>query len=290
MSTYKFFTILFFLVTSVVYSQATITHKVTKGESFYSIAKKYNVKESAIYNLNPKLKGKVLQLNTILLIPNKDDETSNLNVSQALNYKVVSGDNLYKISKKYGISIQDLERLNPTVLNKLPIGYLLILREEIPIVKNDSVVLQNDAVVMETKAIVKDTLVSMVETSNIDFLIETALRNLGVKYRRGGTTNKGFDCSGLMFATFKELDITLPRSSYQQAKVGTKVKSSEAQKGDLIFFTTNSRGTISHVGMITEILEDEIKFIHSSTQLGVIISSTKELYYLKRLVQVNRFF
>ena len=116
-------------------------------------------------------------MNTILLIPNKDDETSNLNVSQALNYKVVSGDNLYKISKKYGISIQDLERLNPTVLNKLPIGYLLILREEIPIVKNDSVVLQNDAVVMETKAIVKDTLVSNVETSNIDFLIETALQN-----------------------------------------------------------------------------------------------------------------
>lgn len=290
MSTYKFFTILFFLVTSVVYSQATITHKVTKGESFYSIAKKYDVKESAIYDLNPKLKGKVLQLNTILLIPDKENQSLNLNLSQTLNYKVIPGDNLYKISKKYGISIQDLERLNPAVVKKLPIGYVLILREEIHIVKNDSVVVQNDAIVLETSEIANDTLLSMAETSNVDFLIETALRNLGVKYRRGGTTSKGFDCSGLIFATFKELDITLPRSSHQQARVGTKVKSSEAQKGDLIFFSTNSRGTISHVGMITEILEDEIKFIHSSTQLGVIISSTKELYYLKRFVQVNRFF
>ncbi len=41
-------------------------------------------------------------------------------------------------------------------------------------------------------------------------------------------------------------------------------------------------------GMVTEVLEDEIKFIHSSVQAGVIISSTKENYYARRFVQVNR--
>ena len=92
-----------------------------------------------------------------------------------------------------------------------------------------------------------------------------------------------------MFATFKNIDMTLPRSSGSMAVgAGTKVDRSNAQKGDLIFFTTNGRGYINHVGMVTEVLEDEIKFIHSSVQAGVIISSTKEHYYARRFVQVNR--
>jgi len=280
MSTYQFFTILFLLVTSMVFSQTTINHKVTKGESFYSIAKKYDIKESAIYDLNAKVKGKLLQLNAVLLIPNKKGDSSSINLSQVQNHKVVSGETLYKISKKYDTSIQELERLNPSIVNKLPIGYSLILREEIPVVENDSIAI-------ETEVIVESTAENVIETSNADFLIEAALRNLGIKYRRGGTTKKGFDCSGLMFTTYKELDITLPRSSHEQAKTGTKVKRSEAQKGDLIFFSTNNRGAISHVGMITEIFEDEIKFIHSSTHQGVIVSSTSESYYAKRFKQIN---
>ena len=52
--------------------------------------------------------------------------------------------------------------------------------------------------------------------------------------------------------------------------------------------TAFGRGRVSHVGMITEILDDEIKFIHSSTQAGVIISSTKEEYYTRTFVQINR--
>jgi len=280
MSTYQFFTILFLLVTSMVFSQTTINHKVTKGESFYSIAKKYDIKESAIYDLNAKVKGKLLQLNAVLLIPNKKGDSSSINLSQVQNHKVVSGETLYKISKKYYTPIQELERLNPSIVNKLPIGYSLILREEIPVVENDSIAI-------ETEVIVESTAENVIETSNADFLIEAALRNLGIKYRRGGTTKKGFDCSGLMFTTYKELDITLPRSSHEQAKTGTKVKRSEAQKGDLIFFSTNNRGAISHVGMITEIFEDEIKFIHSSTHQGVIVSSTSESYYAKRFKQIN---
>jgi cell wall-associated NlpC family hydrolase len=82
--------------------------------------------------------------------------------------------------------------------------------------------------------------------------------------------------------------MSLPRTSGEQSNVGITIDKSQAQKGDLIFFTTNGRGNINHVGMITEILDDEIKFIHSSIQAGVIISSTKEAYYAKRFVKVNR--
>lgn len=119
-------------------------------------------------------------------------------------------------------------------------------------------------------------------------LINAASDNLGVGYRGGGTTKEGFDCSGLMYSTFKKFDIILPRSSHEMADVGRKLERNEIKKGDLIFFKTNGRSRINHVGMVVEINDDEIKFIHSSTQSGVIISSTKEPYYKKTFAQVNR--
>ncbi|SCY51666.1 Cell wall-associated hydrolase, NlpC family [Flavobacterium caeni] len=120
-------------------------------------------------------------------------------------------------------------------------------------------------------------------------LINAAEANLGVGYRTGGTNpNTGFDCSGLMFSTFQKFDITLPRSSNDMSKVGRKLDDDEIQKGDLIFFKTNGRSVINHVGMVTEVTDDEIKFIHSSTQKGVIISSTKEPYYGRTYAQANR--
>jgi cell wall-associated NlpC family hydrolase len=111
---------------------------------------------------------------------------------------------------------------------------------------------------------------------------------LGANYRAGGTTPDGFDCSGLMYATFKKFDIILPRSSVDMAKIGRVLSTNEIQKGDLIFFKTNGRKVINHVGMVIEVTEDEIKFIHSSTQKGVIVSSTKEPYYEKSFTQANR--
>jgi len=119
-------------------------------------------------------------------------------------------------------------------------------------------------------------------------LIHNASENLGTRYRSGGTTEEGFDCSGLMFSTFKKFNITLPRSSHEMAQIGREIDSNNAKKGDLIFFKTFGGSRISHVGMITEINGDEIKFIHSSTSLGVIISSTNESYYKRTFAQINR--
>lgn len=119
-------------------------------------------------------------------------------------------------------------------------------------------------------------------------LINVASDKLGTGYRSGGTTPAGFDCSGLMYSTFKKFDITLPRSSHQMAEIGTEINPENAKKGDLIFFINRGQHRINHVGMIVEINGDEIKFIHSSTQGGVIISSLKESYYERTFKQINR--
>lgn len=119
-------------------------------------------------------------------------------------------------------------------------------------------------------------------------LISSALQYEGVRYRGGGTTTAGMDCSGLVFTVFKGYDITLPRSSNDMSRVGQKLKPKEIKKGDLVFFKTSNRGVINHVGLVTEVREDEILFIHSSVQRGVIISSTKEPYYQRTFAQANR--
>ena len=119
-------------------------------------------------------------------------------------------------------------------------------------------------------------------------LIHVASDNLGVIYRAGGTSKNGIDCSGLVYATFIKFDLILPRSSYEMAEVGTKIDPQSAKKGDLIFFINRGQKRINHVGIVVEVIEDEIKFIHSSTQSGVVISSIKEPYYQRTFAQINR--
>ncbi len=134
----------------------------------------------------------------------------------------------------------------------------------------------------------------IINTNNSSYLVEqlinAASENLGARYRSGGSNPEGFDCSGLMFFTFSKFDIVLPRSSHEMSTLGTVLNSDEIRKGDLIFFKTNGRKIINHVGMVVEVLEDEIKFIHSATSKGVIISSTKEPYYKRTFAQVNRIY
>lgn len=119
-------------------------------------------------------------------------------------------------------------------------------------------------------------------------IIDKAMEYRGVKYRTGGTTKSGMDCSGLVYASFKSFDINVPRTSSSLADQGRKVNKNNASPGDLIFFKTNGSRSINHVGIITEIVDDEIKFIHASTSSGVIISSTAERYFEKTYAQINR--
>jgi len=121
-------------------------------------------------------------------------------------------------------------------------------------------------------------------------IVNNAMEFEGVRYRGGGTTKAGMDCSGMVYATFQIFDITLPRSSYDMAKAGKEVKLSEVRKGDLLFFNNNRRrNVINHVGLVTEVTpEGEIKFIHASTSSGVIISSMNEPYNERTFVQANR--
>ena len=438
MNRFLFMVLFFLLSNSFAFAQKTIKHKVVSGDSFYSIAKKYDVDENDIYELNPKVKGQILQLNTVLIIPSKKSG-NNTNKKNTQNFHTVAtGESFYTIAKKYDISIEELKRLNPSISpEKLQIGAKLVLVkgkkasenmaeinstndlvhkvkkgetishitemydvsfkelkklnpgldvklqidekiiirkakekkkkeiiepkvEPIKIISPASVQLENMAaaddnveepddsgevthvvvsgetlnsiarlyktsldkikelnpkvgerifpgrkliikkgivqsnvkpavVYAEIEEFIEDAPVMSYEAlESADQLIAIASEHLGTRYRSGGTKSGGFDCSGLMCYTFSQLDFKLPRTSNEQSRTGKKIKKNQAQKGDLIFFSTNGRGTVNHVGMITEIVEDEIFFIHSSVSRGVIVSSVKEAYYAKRFVRINR--
>ena len=120
-------------------------------------------------------------------------------------------------------------------------------------------------------------------------IINNANSYHGVKYKYGGVTKKGMDCSGLIYVAFKEEDFLLPRVSRDMAKKGYRIKLMEVKKGDLLFFQTNkSRKVINHVGLVTESKNGNINFIHATTSNGVITSSFSENYWNSSFIEARR--
>lgn len=226
------------------------------------------------------------KLETSSVIPIKETIVEIATTNSEITREVLPKETKFGIAKQYGITIEELEKQNPGIKRNLPVGFKLSIR-------NSKEVLDNAIVNKPTSENVENTVSNaLVRPANtlelIDQLIKTASDNIGTRYRSGGTSKEGFDCSGLMCNTFGTFDIKLPRSSLEQSSFGTKINMEDAQKGDLIFFRTNGRSQINHVGMVVEVIDGEIKFIHSSVSSGVIISSTKEKYYEKNFTQINR--
>lgn len=123
----------------------------------------------------------------------------------------------------------------------------------------------------------------------IDRIVENAMRYQGVKYRYGGTTSKGMDCSGLIGAAFMEAGKTMPRSSRLLALEAKGLDLDEVGKGDFLFFATGkNKRQVNHVALITRVTPGEIEFIHSTTSRGVILSTLNEVYWIDAFLRAGR--
>ena len=121
-------------------------------------------------------------------------------------------------------------------------------------------------------------------------LLKSQLRSisekyLGVRYQWGGTTPKGFDCSGYTQYIMNAVGITVNRTALTQLQDGVVIAKKDLQCGDLVFFSnTNGRGFASHVAMYI----GNGKIIHSGASTGVVIADLSSSYYTEHYLCARR--
>lgn len=137
------------------------------------------------------------------------------------------------------------------------------------------------------------TIVSENKTSTTlqDDIILYGRQYLGKPYRYASKGPNSFDCSGYTSFIFKKFGYRLGSSSAgQDRQVPSVDKRENLRKGDLVFFEGHRKnGKVGHVGIVTEALSNgRFKFIHASTNNGVIVSSSTEPYYASRYLRGGR--
>ncbi|RLM27253.1 bifunctional murein DD-endopeptidase/murein LD-carboxypeptidase [Brenneria alni] len=105
----------------------------------------------------------------------------------------------------------------------------------------------------------------------------------GVRYRLGGDSKRGIDCSAFVQRTFREqFGMDLPRSTSEQQAIGQRIQPAKLRPGDLVLFRAGSTGR--HVGIYV----GNRQFVHASTSSGVMISNMDEDYWKKRYREARR--
>ncbi len=258
-------------------------HEIQQGDTPYSVSKKYNVTIEEMKSYNPTVNFESFNVGTVIsLIPKKE---ANPNIKF---HVIEPKETKFGVARKYNISIEKLEEFNPQIKESFPVGYQLYLTSynPNPLLPSSNLSDKQEKEILVSNNVSESTPLAF--DKKIDKVISFAFNQLKTPYRSGGVSSKGFDCSGLVLTSFKEINFNLPRTSRDMSFQGDRVEVGAAQKGDLIFFATNGRSHINHVGIVTEVSPAEIRFIHSSSSKGVIVSSLNEEYYAKSFRRINR--
>lgn len=120
-------------------------------------------------------------------------------------------------------------------------------------------------------------------SSTVKAIMDEAKKYVGVPYQFGGTTPRGFDCSGFIQYVFNRKGIVLPRGADEQYSAGRKVSVNALKPGDLVYFQTYAEG-ISHSGLY---LGDGY-FISATSSQGVAVATMKSGYWHDRYMGANR--
>ena len=122
-----------------------------------------------------------------------------------------------------------------------------------------------------------------IKNINGEAIVREAARYKSVRYVFGGTTPKGFDCSGYVQYVFKKFNATLPRTADVQVRQGVFVTQRQLKPGDLVFFSTYEPGA-SHVG----IYAGNGKFWSATSSRGIWLCGLADDYWRARYYGARR--
>jgi cell wall-associated NlpC family hydrolase len=298
-------------------SWADKTYIVKKGDSLYKISKRFKTDTGAITEVNGLASDK-LALGTKLIIPSKrsgrvesspansvvSENIQNKNISGDLSkfnakpqvsvsteprtHEVMEGDSLWRIAKKYSITVNELKKLNNLRSSKLKLAQKLIIELQPPVIETEAalqVITQDDSGPVNTGEPVESSDAPEAQHSKLkELLMFVAQQTIGIPYKFGSNSLKSTDCSGYVQKVFSFIGIQLPRSAREQFKQGVSVNKENLSIGDLVFFRTYASFP-SHVGIY---LGNNL-FIHaSSLARKVTIDSFNTSYYVKRFIGAKR--
>ncbi|MCM2359040.1 MAG: NlpC/P60 family protein [Geobacteraceae bacterium] len=291
------------VLTSPTLVLAAKTHRVKKSESLYSLAKKYHVSLPELKSANNLVSNHVKAGDTLIIPPRSSAGADRAGKSATSSYKVRKGDTLARIARKTGVSVSELKRLNSLAKKKVKPGQVLVLKDAETEVEVRPRVARKIQLRYNDLFSEKDYEQSLAELTDPDpdkpvelsknlelkadsikMLKNTAYGFLGTRYRFGGSSRSGIDCSSFVQKVFRELEVSLPRTAREQFQVGNEVSPGDLQKGDLIFFRTYAPFP-SHVGIY---LGDNRMIHASSRDRRVVISPMNTPYYRARFIGAKR--
>lgn len=118
-----------------------------------------------------------------------------------------------------------------------------------------------------------------------DALVDIAMSMRGARYRYGGATPAGFDCSGLVFYAHRQLGLLVPRTSRDQEETAERIRPRKLRRGDLVFFKIGSR-KVNHVGIYI----GKHRFVHApGAGKPVTVNSLADQYYAESFFSAGRF-
>jgi murein DD-endopeptidase / murein LD-carboxypeptidase len=145
---------------------------------------------------------------------------------------------------------------------------------------NSSAKIENASKIQIKYALLLDTEVEQLQNASLYAGIDEWL---GTRYRLGGTTKDGIDCSAFVQILYiTQFGINIPRTAREQYDATDRISRTELKEGDLVFF--NTQGGVSHVGLYLQ----NNKFVHASSS-GVTISDLFESYWERRFIGVGRY-
>lgn len=292
------------LLTFPTFVFAAKTHRIKKNETLYSLTKKYHLPLADLKSANNLMSNHV-KPGDILVIPPRSAGAGagERGRGNSAVYKVKKGDTLARVARKTGLSVGELKRLNSLGKRKLRPGQVLVLKDseaeadpkprlakKVQLRYND---LFNEKDYEQSLAELTDpdpnksvdlTKNLELKADNIKMLKNTAYGFLGTRYRFGGTSRSGIDCSSFVQKVFRELEVSLPRTAREQFEFGNEVAPGDLQRGDLIFFRTYASYP-SHVGIYL----GNNRMIHASSRdRRVVISPMNTPYYRSRFLGAKR--